>query len=102
MHNWKLFAGAAIAALTISGAASAADGKTVYSQVCAACHAAGVAGAPKTGDKAAWAPRTGAGRDALTAAVLKGKGGMPPKGGNASLSDDDAKAAVAFMLDQVK
>ena len=100
MSMWKL--AAAIAAMTAASAALAADGKTVYTQACAACHATGVAGAPKTGDKAAWAPRTGAGRDALVASVLKGKGGMPPKGGNGSVSDDDAKAAVAFMLDQVK
>lgn len=102
MYVWKLIAAAAAAAFTIAGAAHAADGKTAYTQACATCHATGVAGAPKTADKAAWAQRTAAGRDALVAAVLKGKGAMPPKGGNGSLSDDDAKAALAFMLDQLK
>jgi len=66
-----------------------------------ACHAAGVAGAPKLGDKAAWAARVGGGSDALTASVIKGKGAMPPKGGSAA-SDADIKAAVEFMLASVK
>jgi cytochrome c5 len=68
---------------------------------CAACHVAGVAGAPKFGDKAAWAPRVGAGVDALTASVIKGKGAMPPKGGSAA-SDAEIKASVQYMLDAVK
>jgi|SRR5689334_13372165 cytochrome c5 len=79
-----------------------ADGKAVYAQTCAACHAAGVAGAPKAGDKGAWSPRIGGGRDALIVSVLKGKGAMPPKGGNASLSDDDVKSAVDYLIAQVK
>ena len=85
--------------LTVRAAnlAAAELGKT-----CAACHATGVAGAPKLGDKSAWAPRLAGGRDGLLTAVLKGKGAMPPKGGNASLSDADAKSAVEFMLSQVR
>lgn len=82
--------------------AGAADGKAVYSQTCAACHVSGVGGAPKLTDKAAWAPRLKTGQGALIAAVLKGKGAMPPKGGNASLSDADVKAAVEYMVGQVK
>ena len=94
----------AVIMVTTFGAsgAVAADGKALYTQTCAACHASGVAGAPKLGDKAAWASRVGAGNQALLASVLKGKGAMPPKGGNASLSDEDAKAAVDYMLSQVK
>ena len=61
----------------------AARGKATYDTVCTACHGAGVAGAPKFGDKAAWAPRIKQGKDALHASALKGKGAMPPKGGNA-------------------
>ena len=61
-----------------------------------------MAGAPKLGDKAAWAPRLKAGKAALVAAVIKGKGAMPPKGGNASLSDDAVKAAVDHMLSSVR
>lgn len=89
-------------AVFVASSASAADGKTVYAKACAVCHAEGVAGAPRTGDRTAWAARASNGRDALVAAVVKGKGGMPPKGGNAALSDDEARAAVNFMLDQVK
>ena len=88
--------------LLIAAPAFAADGKTVYTQVCAACHAAGVAGAPRLGDKAAWAPRMSNSREAMIVSVLKGKGVMPPKGGNASLTDGDARAAMDYMLSQVK
>lgn len=99
----KLFAAAAGAgAMLITACAWGADGKTVYAQVCAACHTAGVAGAPKLGDREAWAPRARLGRNALTVSVLKGKGGMPPKGGNASISDEDARSAMDYMLGQAK
>jgi cytochrome c5 len=76
----------------------ALDGRTVYVQACAACHAAGVAGAPRLGDRLAWEPRLRAGVEGLLAAVLKGKGAMPPKGGNANVSDADARAAVEYMI----
>ncbi len=79
-------------------AAAAADGKAVYERTCAACHAAGVANAPKFGDKAAWAPRAATGPAALFASVTKGKGAMPPRGGFADLKDDDIQAAIGFML----
>lgn len=78
------------------------DGKSTYDSACAACHSAGVAGAPKTGDKAGWAPRVKTGNAALYASAIKGKGAMPAKGGNAALSDDAVKAAVDHMLAQVK
>jgi cytochrome c5 len=61
------------------------------------CHAVGVAGAPKLGDKAAWAPRIATGIDAMTASVIKGKGAMPPKAGT-SASDADLRAAVEYMV----
>lgn len=93
---------AAAAALGLAHAASAADGKTVYGQTCAACHASGLAGAPKVGDKAAWAPRTGAGKASLLSSVVKGKGAMPPKAGNASLTEEDIGAALDYMLEQLK
>jgi cytochrome c5 len=93
---------AAIAAGGLNQAAAAADGKTVYGQTCAACHASGLAGAPKVGDKAAWAPRTGAGKGALLGSVVKGKGAMPPKAGNASLTEEDIGAAIDYMLEQLR
>ena len=73
----------------------------LYAQACAVCHAAGVAGAPKFGDKAAWAPRLAPGVDGLTASAIKGKGAMPPRGGSTG-SDADIKAVVAYMVDAVK
>lgn len=85
-----------------AAAAGAADGKKVFDSTCTACHSTGVAGAPKLGDKAAWAPRIKQGMDTLLQSALKGKGAMPPKGGNASLSDADVKAAIEFMVSQAK
>lgn len=90
------------AAAPAAAGGDAAKGKSVYDAACMACHAAGVAGAPKTGDKAAWAPRLKTGKDALYTAALKGKGAMPPKGGNASLSDGDVKAAVDYLIGLAK
>ena len=81
---------------------NSANGKAVYDKACMVCHAAGVAGAPKSGDKAAWAPRLKAGMDTLYASAIKGKGAMPPKGGNTALPDGDVKAAVDYMVDLVK
>ncbi len=91
-----------VAAAGDAGKPAAADGKAVYSASCQACHAAGLAGAPKLGDKAGWAPRVAAGAAALTASAIKGKNAMPPKGGNAALSDGDIKAAVDYMVSQSK
>jgi len=82
--------------------AAAADGKAVYDQTCVACHAQSVAGSPKLGDKAAWAPRIKTGMDSLVQSVLKGKGAMPPKGGNASFNEAQVRAAVEFMVSQSK
>lgn len=72
-------------------------GKAVYHQACFACHDTGVAGAPKLSDKENWKPRLASGKQALFQSALNGKGVMPPKGGNANLSDDDIKAAVDYM-----
>ena len=86
-------------ALLMTGQVVAADGKEVYNKSCAVCHAAL---SPKLGDKAAWEPRLKQGNDALVAAVVKGKGAMPAKGGNASLSEADIKVAVDYMVAAVK
>ena len=92
----------ASAAPAAATAASKPDGAKVYAAGCNACHAAGVAGAPKFGDKAAWAARAKLGVDALTAAVVKGKGAMPPKGGQMSASEAELRAAVEHMLAAAK
>ncbi len=78
------------------------DGATVYNAVCGACHATGVAGAPKAGDKAAWAPRIAQGKDALYKTAITGKNAMPPKGGAADLSDAEIKGAVDHLLGLAK
>jgi cytochrome c5 len=88
---------AAAAPATQQTVAAAGNGQAVYNQVCVACHAAGVAGAPKLGDKAAWAPRIAQGLPALYNSALKGKNAMPPKGGSAA-PDADVKAAVDYMV----
>ena len=91
----------AVAAAPAAVAAKADAVPALYTQACAVCHLAGVANAPKLGDKAAWAPRLAAGVDGLTASAIKGKGAMPPKGGTAA-SDADIKAVVAYMVGTVK
>jgi cytochrome c5 len=94
-------AAAEAATATVASAAGADVGKKLYETACAACHVAGVAGAPKLGDKAAWAPRIATGIDAMTASVIKGKGVMPAKGGS-SASDADIRASVEYMVATVK
>lgn len=86
-----------------SAAAGANDlGKKTFDSVCTACHTAGVAGAPKFGDKAAWAPRIAQGQSTLYNAALHGLRAMPAKGGNPSLSDEQVKAAVDYMVAAAK
>ena len=91
---------AAAAAEPVKVAAAGAV-PALYTQVCQACHVAGVANAPKLGDKAAWAPRLAQGIDGLTASVIKGKGAMPPRGGSTA-PDADIKAVVSYMVSTVK
>src|SRR6266853_2083405 len=74
------------------------DGKKVYETACITCHGAGVANAPKFGDKKAWAMHLMHGVDHLYENALKGTGAMPPRGGNLTLSDAEVKAAVDYML----
>ena len=92
------------AATAAKGAVATAkvDGAKVFASGCNVCHTAGVAGAPKLGDKAAWAPRVGQGIDGLTAAVIKGKGAMPPRGAVANASDAELRGAVEYMVATVK
>jgi len=77
-------------------------GKSVFGKTCAMCHAAGVAGAPKPGDKADWGPRIAQGKDTLYKHALEGftgaKGQMPARGGSTTISDDEVKAAVDYMV----
>jgi cytochrome c5 len=98
----------ALAPPAAAPAAAAADlaGDQVYNQACVACHGAGVAGAPKFGDKAAWGPRIAQGMDVLHKHALEGfqgkAGFMPPKGGRTDLSDQSIMNAVDYMVGQSK
>lgn len=82
--------------------ADSGAGKSAYGKTCAMCHAAGVAGAPKPGDKEDWAPRIAQGNDTLYKHAIEGftgaKGMMPARGGNSNMSDEDVKAAVDYMV----
>lgn len=81
-------------------------GEKVYKQTCALCHAAGVAGAPKLKDVEDWGPRLAQGMDTVYAHAIDGftgqKGMMPPRGGGMSLTDDEVKAAVDYMVATVQ
>ncbi len=94
------------AAPALAAAPAADAGQKVYETMCVACHGSGVAGAPKTGDKAAWAARIAQGAATLHEHALKGfqgkAGMMPAKGGNPALPDADVKAAVDYMAAQAK
>ena len=97
-----VFAAAGAALMVSAQGAIAADGATIYNTVCFACHSTGAAGAPKTGDKAAWAPRIAQGMDLMKEHAVKGfkgtTGVMPPKGGRADLPDADIEAAVEYLI----
>ena len=82
-----------------AGAAAAKSSEDIVKEVCAACHQAGIANAPKLGDKAAWAPRLKLGLDGLMQSVVKGKGAMPPRAGT-SLTDAELAGTVVFMVNQ--
>ena len=75
-------------------------GQTVYSKSCSSCHKMGIIGAPKTGDKTAWVPLISGGMETLVKAAIHGKGNMPARGGNSSLTDDEVKAAVEYMVEK--
>lgn len=106
-------AGAAAAATAVAPAAGDATagadlamGQSVYEGKCKACHATGAAGSPKLDDKANWAPRIAQGMDTLVKHAIEGFKGtvgyMPPKGGFATLTDDEVKASVAYMVSQAQ
>ena len=94
-------AAAAPAPAVVTKVVAANNGEALYKQACVACHAQSVAGSPKFGDKAAWAPRIRTGIDAMTASVIKGKGAMPAKGGSAA-SDAEIRASVEYMVNAAK
>lgn len=78
----------------------AKTGEETVTAVCAACHTTGAANAPKTGDKAGWAPRLALGLAGLTKSAIKGKNAMPPRGGVPDLSDYEIARAIVVMANQ--
>ena len=80
-----------------SGEMAQKSAQELYQGACLACHASGVAGAPKVGDSAAWQGRLGDGMDAMVASAIKGKGAMPPKGGS-TYSDDQLRMVIEYIL----
>jgi cytochrome c5 len=75
-------------------------GEQVFKKNCFACHGTGIPNIPKVGDKEAWAPRIAQGEAVLVEHAMKGFNTMPPKGGNAALTDDEIKAAVDYLVTQ--
>ena len=94
------------AGAVVAGLAVPTDGPGVYEQVCGACHLNGIAGAPKSDDRAAWAPRIAQGKDTLYKHAIEGytgkQGVMPAKGGRSDLSDDLVKATVDYMVSKTQ
>ena len=98
----RILAAAVIVMLSMPFGALAKTGEEVYKQTCFPCHNFGIAGAPQLDDKENWAPRIATGKSALYQSALNGKGGMPAKGGNRVLSDEEVKAAVDYMVEESK
>lgn len=93
---------AAPAAAAAGASATARSGEDVVKAVCGMCHASGAAGAPKIGDKAAWAPRIAQGVNVLVQHAMSGIRAMPPKGTCAACSDAEIKGAVEYLVSQAK
>jgi len=96
----QLLSALIVASVCLFSTANAADeAPDKYQSSCFACHGTGAAGAPKTGDKDAWAPRVAQGTAAMVTSVRKGKGAMPPGGLCADCTDDELKVLIEFMSD---
>lgn len=101
---WRLLAAGLLFSIGISlapatGLAQPRDrsGKEVVDAVCAHCHATGVKGAPKIGDRDAWRPRLSHGVETLVRSAIRGHGGMPPRGDRADLTDAEVRGAILYM-----
>lgn len=94
MRNLVVMAGLVVLPFSVQ----AMTAEEVVQNHCTACHQAGLGGAPKLDDQAAWAPRIAKGVDAMTQTVLSGKGAMPPKGTCGSCDEAALKAAVEVLV----
>ena len=97
-HDHATHMAAPASAPPAPASAGAAEGKKVYDTTCVVCHGAGIAGAPKVGDKAAWAPRIAQGVNVLFTHAQNGLNAMPARGGNKELSDAQLRAAIDYMV----
>lgn len=88
-----------IAAASAGAAAGNRSGEQIYKAACSACHDAGVANAPKLGDKGAWAPRLALGLDGLLKSAIAGKNAMPPKGGS-DANDAELARAIVYLANK--
>ena len=88
-----------VARVELAAAAGNRSGEDIYKAICGACHEAGVAGAPKTGDKAAWAPRIALGLAGLMKSAIAGKNAMPPKGGS-DANDVELARAIVYITNK--
>ncbi|MBI1194952.1 MAG: cytochrome c5 family protein [Gammaproteobacteria bacterium] len=95
-------AGLALSLAIAANTSMASDGAAIYNRSCKMCHGSGMMGAPKVGDKAAWAPLIEQGTDALLASTRSGKGKMMPRGGCRTCSDEDLSAAIGHMIEMSK
>lgn len=98
---------AAVEVAAAESGSAGGKGKEVYDGLCVSCHGSGIPGIPQFGDKAAWEARIAQGNDTLYQRAIQGFTGtsgmmMPPKGGGANLSDDDVKAAVDYIVANIK
>ncbi|WP_235890068.1 c-type cytochrome [Maribrevibacterium harenarium] len=89
-------------AAATAGGSGPRSGEEIYGKFCTACHAIGVAGAPKLGDAAAWAPRVAQGMDTLLSHAINGINAMPPRGTCANCSDDEIKVTIEYMVENSK
>lgn len=83
-----------------TSSSEARSGEEVYKASCQACHATGVANAPKLDDKAAWEARVATGMEALMKTAINGKGAMPARGGNPAITDEEIKSVIVYMTDK--
>lgn len=91
--------GRVVFAAVAAGSSAPRTGEELFKSTCSACHATGAAGAPKMGDKAAWAPRLAQGLEGLLKSAINGKNAMPPKGGS-NASDFELSRAIVYMANQ--
>jgi len=82
----------------VSTSSSAESGRQVYKTYCAFCHKTGLNGAPKMGDETYWSESIQKGKETVYSNAINGIGSMPPRGGASSVSDEEIKAAVDYMV----